>query len=206
MPRLWGRELGLHVADPDGTHALFGCEPGLYRYLIRINRLASQQPHSTNSEFSEALQAQALSLEAKLKRWEGLNDVDSEEKAASCAVRWALILRLQEVAWPELDRASSEIQGTVNNINNALSLIRPGSRAEAHLLFPIFMAGVGSTTKASRLVIEYRVNVAEKTMGFGSVAATHHLLDDLWRRANTGGKNQTWYDIVQSKMPGLMLF
>lgn len=188
------------------THALFGCEPELYRYLARINRLSRQRSQSTYSEYFETIQLQVQALETDLQSWEGLHDLDSEEKAAACAVRWALILRLREVAWPVLETASPDIQGPVNNINMALSLIRPGSQAESHLLLPIFMAGVNSVTKASRLVIEYRVNVAEKTIGFGSVAAIHHLLDDLWRSANNGRDPVAWHDVVQRQMPGLMLF
>ena len=188
------------------THALFGCEPELYRYLARINRLSRQRSRLTGLDSLETIQLQAQAFEADLQSWGGLSDLDSEEKAAACAVRWALILRLREVAWPCVETTSTYIQGPVNNINMALSLIRPGSQAESHLLLPIFLAGVNSVTKASRLVIEYRVNVAEKTIGFGSVAAIHHLLDDLWRRANSGREPVLWHDVVQNQMPGLMLF
>lgn len=135
-----------------------------------------------------------------------LSGEEEEDEAASRALCWALILRIRSIAWPDLDTASPDVQVPVSKINCALSLIRPGSRAEAHLLFPIFMAGVGSITKASRLTIEYRVNVAERTLGFGTVTAVHRLLDELWWKPNNGGKALAWMDLVQGQMPGLILF
>ncbi|KFA71543.1 hypothetical protein S40288_06830 [Stachybotrys chartarum IBT 40288] len=167
VPRPWGKRFGLHSTGPDGIHALFGSDPGLYKCLARINQLSRQQSLATDPGSHEKLRRKALTLEKDLQDCGGLRDIESEDEAAACAVRWALILRLREIARPGLETASPQVQVLVNNINSAISSIRPGSRAESHLLFPMFMAGVGSITKASRLEIEYRVNIAEKTMGFG---------------------------------------
>ncbi|ETS75479.1 hypothetical protein PFICI_12423 [Pestalotiopsis fici W106-1] len=204
VPHVWGKRFGLYRSN--ATHALFGCEPGLYMCLARINRFLHQRSRLKTRESLDALQCKVLAMEAKLQNWESLRDIESEEKAAACTLRWAMILRLREVKWPSLETASSQIQEPVSNINLALSLIRPGSQAESHLLFPMFMAGVGSISKASRLFIEYRIHVAEKTNGFGSVNAVHRLLDILWRSENNGGEAGAWQDIVAGEMPGLVLF
>ncbi|KAH7325562.1 fungal-specific transcription factor domain-containing protein [Stachybotrys elegans] len=202
VPRPFGKRFGLYQPGENGVHALFGKEPALYSSIARVNRIISQQLAEHNSGSNPTLEA----AERELQRWSHLQDANSEHEAAAYAILSATVLRLREVSDPDLDIESSRIQVPVNNITSALSLIRPGSPAESHLLFPIFMAGVNSITKASRLVIEYRITVAERTIGAGTVSAVHRLLDQLWRRVNNGGKVLGWREIKDDEMPGCVLF
>jgi transcriptional activator protein UGA3 len=205
IPRPFGTRFGLYQADPNGGHALFGKEPALYSSIARLNRIISQQLAGRNSA-SRRSGPTLDRVERELQKWSHLQGASSEDEAAAYAVWSAITLRLREVSEPDLDIENPRVQVLVDNITSALSLIRPGSPAESHLLFPIFMAGVYSITKASRLVIEHRITVAERTIGAGTVSAVHRLLDQLWRRVNNGGKVQGWREIKDDEMPGCVLF
>jgi hypothetical protein len=91
------------------------------------------------------------------------------------------------------------------NIVSALSLIRPGSQMETHILFPLFMAGVGSVTKANRLTLEYRISIMETTIGFGNVVSAHKIMEETWRR-HISGDYVEWESLMQTRNPGLLLF
>jgi hypothetical protein len=205
IPRPFGTKFGLYQADPNGGHALFGKEPALYSSVARVNRIISRQLAERNLA-SSASRPTLESVEGELQRWSYFQSANSEDGAAAYAIWSATILRLREVSEPDLDIENPRIQVPVNNITSALSLIRPGSPAESHLLFPMFMAGVYSITKASRLVIEHRITVAERTIGAGTVSAVHRLLDRVWRRINNGGKVLSWREIKDDEMPGCVLF
>jgi hypothetical protein len=183
----------------------------LYEFLSRINRLLQQNKRLVNTEASveklEELRSKAVALENSVREWPSSGDMLSEDSATVACLRWALILRLrQEVLYPSMSATSAYIQGPVDNINSAMSLIRPGSRFEAHLLLPMFIAGVSSVTKASRLLLEYRISVAERTLGFGTVQSVHQMLDDLWKVPNNGGQAIAWKTILKERLPPLMLF
>jgi hypothetical protein len=72
-------------------------------------------------------------------------------------------------------------------------------------LLPLFMAGIGSMTKPSRLAVEYRSNILEPIIGLGNIGVAHRLLDEVWRRANEGDKVDCRV-LMRSKYPWLVLF
>lgn len=71
-------------------------------------------------------------------------------------------------------------------ILSALPLLHSGSLMEARMLFPLFMVGVCSTAKASRLTLEVRINLMMATGGFSNITSAHRTLDEIWRMANEG--------------------
>ncbi len=127
----------------------------------------------------------------------------AEAQAAAFAMQWAIIIRLLQPT-RKLKNDNPQIKKAADNILSALSLIRPGSEIEAHILFPLFMAGVCSMTKPNRMTVEYRLNIMETTIGFGNIKLAHQLLDEIWRRANTG-EIVDWEVLMRTKYPGLVL-
>ena len=194
------------VDSVQSIHPLFGVALPLYQCLRRINRLAAPRHSLTAAAFRD----EARAIDLALQSWDPpaeARSVDSIEiRAAAFAVQWSAILRLRQVApivHPTTGSAD-HLQGVADHILSAVSLIRPGSKVEAHLLFPLFMAGVASTSKASRLTVEYRINVIKTTVGFGHIAAAQRLLNDLWRSTNNGA-SVPWEHLAELQ-PSLLLF
>ncbi|KAK6084184.1 short chain dehydrogenase reductase family [Seiridium cupressi] len=208
-PMPFCRKLGLLKSGPSGIHPLFGIASQLYTSLAHVNQLASNQgtsSHSIQASFRKEVEAIELSLQS----WSPLEAASkspemAEARAAAFAVQWAVVLRLREVAPLLVETEHNQTRGPVDHIISALSLIRPGSQTEAHMLFPLFMAGVFSNTKAARLTLEFRVNLMRNNIGFGSIANAHQTLDEVWRRANRG-ETYHWKDLMRSKIPGMILF
>lgn len=196
------------VPRPAGIHQLTGMAGWLYEVLPSISNLTEQCRALPPSEVPEELCAQALELEMKLQSWTP-GDAQlpgrhaTEARAAAFATRWAILMRLNQVT-RRLENDDAQITKAADNILSALSLIRPGSETEARILFPLFMAGVGSMTKANRLTVEYRLSIMETTIGFGNIAVAHRLLQELWRRANDG-QVMDWQVLQRTKYPGLVL-
>jgi transcriptional activator protein UGA3 len=196
------------VTGPAGIHQLTGMAGCLYQVLPSISRLAERCRTFSTSEVPEDLRNQALELEMKLQSWMP-DDVQlpgryaTEARAATFATRWAILMRLNQVT-RRMENDEAQITKAADNILSALSLIRPGSETEARILFPLFMAGVGSMTKANRLTVEYRLSIMETTVGFGNIAVAHRLLQELWRRANNG-QVMDWEVLQRTKYPGLVL-
>lgn len=217
VPEVFGHQLQLTpVQDSSGLvliHPLFGISTSLYQSLSRINQLAARNNQIPQDPLFN-LEAEAEKIEIELQSWQPPPDCEvtgqqsrtlTEARAMAFSVQWAAIMRLHQVARGQAEKNGPQIKKASDNILSALSLIRPGSEMEAHLLFPLFMAGVGSMTKASRLTVEYRLNVMEATIGFGNIFTAHRLLDELWRRTNEG-ERPDWEDLVKNKYQGLVLF
>jgi transcriptional activator protein UGA3 len=214
VPRPFSKKFGLTTPGPSGIHPLFGIASDLYTILARINHLALSRDSFLNvSEASftqETLQTEARAIELSLQSWSppgGENDTPdtTESTAAAFAVQWATMLRLREVAPLTTDGEQNTTKGPVDYILSALSLIRSGSQNEARMLFPVFMAGVSSTTKASRLTLEFRISLMKTTIGFGNIASAHQTLDEVWRRANKG-ETYEWRFLMRQMAPGMVLF
>lgn len=211
VPQPLSQRIGLMDVGPSGIHPLFGVGSDLYHCLARINQLAvTARTYGSPSEASrDSLHEQARDIELALQSWappDGDLSVNRDEaKAAAFAVQWAAMLRLREISPVGHDDGVDRNQGPIDYILSAVSLIRSGSRAEAHLLFPLLMAGVSATTKASRLTLDVRLNIIKTTIGFGHIACGHQLLDEVWRRANKGEQWQ-WKDLMRIVAPGLILF
>jgi transcriptional activator protein UGA3 len=188
-------------------HPLFGAATDLYQILPSISQLAKDV--SLGLSTPNDLQMRAHDIELKIQSWVPPQDDAAcsrhvaEIKAAAFATQWALILWLSQVT-RKLPNSDPKITKAANNILSMISLIRPGSEVEAHILFPLFMAGVGSVTKPNRLTVEYRLKIMETTVGFGNVSVAHTLLDELWRRSNEVG-SVDWEDLRDSDWPGLVL-
>ncbi|ROV86871.1 hypothetical protein VMCG_10802 [Cytospora schulzeri] len=214
VPGLFRGRVHLWVTDEDPEsrpiHPLLGISTSLYESLARINKLAARR-HQLNEDRQAELEAEAETIELELQSWQPFgcdaavqSRSATEARAVAFAVQWAAIMRLQQVA-RRLENDDLQIKKASDNIRSALSLIRPGSEMEAHLLFPLFMAGVGSMTKASRLTVEYRLNVMETTIGFGNIFTAHRLLDEFWRRTNKG-ERLDWEELARTRYQGLVLF
>ncbi|KAH8660363.1 fungal-specific transcription factor domain-containing protein [Xylariales sp. PMI_506] len=187
-------------------HPLFGIAFSLYSNLPKISQLAIAMKNGSVSD--QEIQARAHKIELALQSWVPWEDTQrnrhrAEARAAAFATQWALILRLNQVT-KKLRNDDPQITKAANNILSAISLIRSGSEIEAHILFPLFMAGVGSVTKPNRLTVEYRLSIMETTIGFGNISIAHRLLDELWRRSNSG-ETVDWEELKDSKYPGLVL-
>ena len=152
---------------------------------------------------------EAKNIELALQSWSPLEDPSlsrqiTEARAAAFATQWAIIMRLQQVTQPTIND-NKQVKKATDNILSALSLIRPGSELEAHILFPLFMAGIGSNTKVNRLTVEYRINVMETILGFRNIVLAHRLLDDIWRCSNEG-ISVNWEHLMREKYPNLVFF
>lgn len=188
------------------VHPLFGVAPTLYETLPLISSLAS--PSRTGLKSPEQIRLKVQEIELSLQSWApneetGSNRHDKEARAVAFALQWALILRLHQVS-RKLRNDDPQVTKAANNILSAISLIRSGSKMEARILFPLFMAGVGSVTKPNRLTVEYRLTILETTIGFGNIVVAHRLLDELWRRSNDGDWVD-WEELKDAKYPGLVL-
>jgi transcriptional activator protein UGA3 len=212
VPRPFCRKVGLTSPGASGIHPLFGIASDLYSSLARINQLALDYKDLagtvSRSSQQHAFKSEVLAIELDLQGWSPTGGDDApqdmaEARAAAFAVQWATILRLRELA--PLDVKKDQTERPVDYIISALSLIRPGSRTEACMLFPIFMAGVCSTTKASRLTLDFRINLMKTTIGFGNIASAHQILNELWKRSNMGECCE-WKELIRSSSPGMVLF
>jgi transcriptional activator protein UGA3 len=189
---------------------LFGTARDLYACLNRINKLAIRRTsvHATAKEIDMIL-SEGRDIELSLQGWtpseEATNARDLREvTAAALAIQWAALMRLHHVMHKN-DVSGRRVQTAVESILSAISIIRPGSQAEAHILFPLFMAGIGSTTKANRLTVEYRLNIMETTIGFGNIIEAHKLLDSVWQRMNEGETCVDWELLLNEEYAGVVL-
>ncbi|KAK2033493.1 hypothetical protein LX32DRAFT_73146 [Colletotrichum zoysiae] len=195
-----------NLSDDAAIHPLFGAAAHLYAILPSISQLGKDVALGLSP--AQDLQLRAQDVELTIQSWAPLEATGSsrylvEIRAAAFATQWALILRLSQIT-KKLLNSDLKIKKATNNILSAISLIRPGSEVEAHILFPLFMAGVGSVTKPNRLSVEYRLKIMETTVGFGNVSVAHNLLDELWRRSNEG-KAVDWEDLKGSDWASLVL-
>lgn len=197
-------ELNRQEPTTGKLHPLFGFAESLYRMLPPISLLVADKPPERTTPAMTARE-----VELSLQSWfpAGLTSPDrlmAEAEAASFATQRAVLFWLAQTT-QTLRIDDPKVTRAVDNILSALSLIRPGSETDARTLFPLFMAGVGSTTKANRLTVEYRLNIMETTVGFGHIITAHKLLDDLWRRRNEG-EDIDWRLLMRVNYPGLVLF
>ncbi|KAH8660408.1 fungal-specific transcription factor domain-containing protein [Xylariales sp. PMI_506] len=195
----------LTTPDLELIHPLFGLSESLYECLAQINNLAARCQHMS----SQQVEKDAEEIRLALQVWDPPNPVDAsrsftEARAIGFALQWAADMRLLQVT-KQLKNNDPQITKASDNILSALSLIRPGSEMEARILFPLFMAGVGSMTKPNRLTVEYRLDVMESSVGFGNIAIAHQLLDEIWTRANQG-ETLDWAELMRAKYPGLIFF
>lgn len=214
VPEMYGTQLqishGERTGDADAwsEHPLFGLSASLYQSLALINKLAARLSSGSIISSAEDVRKEVQDIELALQSW-SLPDEPcqcrhmTEARAAAFAMQWAVMIRLQQ-ATRQPERDDRQIKKAVENIFSALSLIRPGSAVEAHMLFPIFIAGIGSMTKPYRLTVEYRINIMETTVGFGNISVAHRLLTEIWQRANDGDFVD-WEVLLRTKYPGLVL-
>lgn len=198
-----------HQREMIGVHPLFGIARDLYRSLNRVNKLATRRVNFAGVHLDQEMFSQeAREIELTLQSWapeERISDSKRlrETTAAALATQWAVLMRLHQVLHGN-DISGRKIQIAVENILSAVSIIRPGSPVEAHLLFPLFMAGIGSTTKSNRLTVEYRLNIMETTIGFGNISSAHRLLDCIWQKMNEG-ETPDWEFLMHEEYAGVVL-
>ncbi|RDW66007.1 hypothetical protein BP6252_09642 [Coleophoma cylindrospora] len=195
---------------PISVHPLYGVAHSLYETMNQINELAAKRTSRYDSaEIELAFMSRGREIEMVLQGWSlphGFenNQDDREVTAAALAFQWAALMRLRQIMNGNRAQHPS-VKPSIEKILSALSIIRPGSRNEAHMLFPLFMAGLESTTKANRLTVEYRLNIMETTIGFSNITGVHKLLDRLWHKSNDGDPNVDWETLIQSEFVGLVL-
>ncbi|KAH7323462.1 fungal-specific transcription factor domain-containing protein [Rhexocercosporidium sp. MPI-PUGE-AT-0058] len=201
------------VCSTNLVHPLFGLAREMYSAVNRISQLAARRNNheGLHSQQDPALDAEARDIELCLQGWNPQRenpDIDGrksrEVSAAASSIRSAATMRLYQVMYGH-DVSSGEVQSWVDSILSALSLIRPGSLLENHILFPLFMAGVGSATKANRLTVEYRLNIMETTIGLGNITGAHRVLDTVWQKMNDGQSAVNWEQLMEQDYPGVIL-
>lgn len=190
-------------------HPHFGLSATLYQSLSHCNQLSNRLYSGDAIASLDEVNEEVKQIELALQSWSPLEDPSpsrqiTEARAAAFATQWAIIMRLQQVTHPTVTD-NIQVKKATDNILSALSLIRPGSEVEAHLLFPVLMAGIGSNTKVNRLTMEYRINVMETTIGFRNITLAHRLLDEVWRCSNEGIPIN-WEHLMREKYPNLVLF
>ncbi|KAH8884205.1 hypothetical protein GQ53DRAFT_405944 [Thozetella sp. PMI_491] len=194
----------------DGIHPLFGYASPIYLTIVDINSLLTQRLAQSQSTVGEShILARSQEVEQRLLSWSpdlplDPGPLERELAAAAESMRWASLLWLYHImhqgAIPRQQR-----QNALDNIISAVSRIRPGSPAEAQLLFPLFMSGISATRKSERLRIEYRLSVLESTIGMGNITAAHKLLDEVWRRWNEGHEDLDWESLLETTCWGVVL-
>ncbi|KAH7028759.1 fungal-specific transcription factor domain-containing protein [Microdochium trichocladiopsis] len=221
VPRPFFPSLGLLKPGKSGIHPLLGIAAGLYAILAQINQFGIRHHQLTSLERQSSareLKAEAASIEQALEDWKPTRDQQgdvkslsqdmAEARAVASAVQCAAKLLLHDLsrndAEGEETSSSQKTQGLVDNILSALAFIRPGSPMNARMLFPLFTAGLFSTSKAHRLTLEFRVNLLNASLGFGSIAGAHQTLNVVWARANQGEPCQ-WRESMRSTAPGTVL-
>ncbi|KAL3479794.1 fungal-specific transcription factor domain-containing protein [Aspergillus californicus] len=188
---------------------LYGLAQSCYGFLDRINTLVNDRSSILAERGLSAWTHAIAEIEVQLKQRNPLKenmDVDHQEAiAAAGALQWATLLFLYQKT--EGSNASPpKLQEAIDMIISTISMIKPGSKMESRLLFPLFMAGVSSTQKGDRLNIEYRLSVMERTIGFGNIFTAHKLLDMVWPRKNSGDTGVDWLLIVREEVPWMILF
>ncbi|ETS76415.1 hypothetical protein PFICI_11802 [Pestalotiopsis fici W106-1] len=195
-------------SELDGQDCIFGVH-GLHRLLPCIRKMKFDLDHEPSLATDGVFQAHICKIELEIQSWaphDAVNDgLRSQDiRAAAFCTQWALILYLNQTL-RRLKSNDVQISKAADTIISALSLIRLSSEVEAHLLFPVFMAGVGSVTKANRLTVDYRLRGMAKTVGFGNINVAHGLLESIWQLANQGEWTD-WDELMQAECPILVLF
>jgi transcriptional activator protein UGA3 len=208
-PRCISRESAQSKGGKTSIHPLYGVGEDIYRLITEINEwIRRHVALGSAAAVDESLTHSALQLDQRLRGWT-LNDdciFDKELRelsAAADALRWAAVMRLSQATRRNpVPEAPTTLE--VDKILSAMSQIRPGSHVETQLVFPLFMAGASSPDKASRLTVEYRLNVIECTKGFGNIVCAHKLLDEVWARANER-QAVHWEAVMHRQFPDLVL-
>jgi transcriptional activator protein UGA3 len=207
--------LELHRESPPtksgrtSVHPLYGVGEDIYRLITEINEWVRRHVAlGAAAATDESLKYSALQIDQRLRGWTLSDDCifDKELRelsAAADALRWAAVMRLsQATRYNPIPEAPTNLE--VDKIISAMSQIRPGSHVETQLVFPLFMAGASSPDKASRLTVEYRLNVIECTKGFGNIVCAHRLLDEVWARSNER-QAVHWEVVMHQQFPDLVL-
>lgn len=190
-------------------HPLYGVGEDIYKLISEINQWLRQHVAlGSAAAMDELHKYSALQIDRRLREWALSDDCIydkglSELSAAADALRWAAIMRLSQASHNNSTLGNSSTM-EIDKILSALSQIRSGSHVETQLVFPLFMAGVNSPDKASRLTVEYRLNVIECTKGFGNIVCAHRLLDEVWARANER-QAVHWEVVMHRQFPDLVL-
>jgi len=163
-----------------------------------------------NSPSEAYLLSTAENIEKSLQTWpppnhEAENTALREVTALAIATKWAALMRLHQVV-SGYNVTHPKVKAAVTNILSAVSIIRPGSKTEAHILFPLFMAGVGSAMKSDRLTVEYRLRLMETIIGFGNINGAHRALNAIWQRMNAGEMAINWLLLLETSYPEIVLF
>ncbi|VUC20758.1 unnamed protein product [Clonostachys rosea] len=197
------------VDGGSSIHPQYGLSATLYKCLHHCNQVSCRLRREGCFISQEEIEDEIKDIELALQSWSPLEDLSPsrqmrEARAAAFATQWAIIMRLRQVMQPTVSD-NPQMGKATDNILSALSLIRHGSEMEAHMLFPLFMAGVGSHTKVNRMSVEFRIQVLETTLGFRNIVLAHRLLDEIWRRSNEG-IDTNWEHLMREKYPNLVLF
>ncbi|CAI7629768.1 unnamed protein product [Penicillium glandicola] len=197
--------------EPHSIHPLFGLARDLYQVLDSIEQLIAEKAISHIPAPVDGFPSvEAREIQQYLQKWTTPTQVrDSSPQLtrdsimAAEAIRWAAILRLNQVmAWEASEQASQ--QSAVQNILDAISRIPSGSPANAQLLIPLFLAGVTARRKTQRLQVEYRISILESIIGMGNIASVHRFLDLVWKHGRE--TNFKWEVMFQRDYPYAVLY
>jgi len=200
--------------------ALYGVPKQLFRFVDKLNGLAYQRKFREDPVFEKMFRASADILENEIDQWSLNNVVDlsvlrsqgtSEEEAqaqyATIAFEQALRLRLHQIV-EGYSLQHHKVRECVGRILEAIQEIRYGSPLENCLLFPLILTGSSCQTDNEKLIIQDRLLIMERTLGFQYIHTAHELVQTVWKRRKECEGTEVdvnWASIRYYEIPGLAL-
>lgn len=188
------------------TDAIYGISPALFDLLGMVNLLANHRSKRVDELSEIGFRAAARQLETRIDEWRAdhdrTGDQETDVEKATVAFEWAIRLRLHQVV-EGYDPLHPFVEKGIAAILDAVQGIPYASRLEGCLLFPLVIAGSGSTSIERRMMVKERLMVMENTLGFSHIQYARQLLETLWDGAS-GISDLNWAAVRYSQFPGIV--
>lgn len=194
-----------------GLDALIGCCQPLFQILAEISDLAvlsqklNQQGDTVTLEHLRELRSKAQTIEHKLEccHPDPLDmialDAEQLQQQLSLFETFQLTARLhlrQSVL--RMNPCSIEMQCLGKQLNDTLDQVLE-TKVEGGLVFPMFIAGIHSSTPESRDLHRVRFNKYYERNLARNIKRALMLLEEVWTRDELGSKHVDWYKIIQAR-------
>ncbi|RDW72760.1 Zn(II)2Cys6 transcription factor [Aspergillus mulundensis] len=184
-----------------------GVDPMLLNFIGMVNLLASHRKNRVDELSEIGFRAAATRVQRQLDSWRreyqeqnpDSHALDDEMHQATTAFAWAIHLRLHQIV-EGYDLDHPNVKLAIANIMEAMLPIPYGSPVEGSLLFPLVIAGAGSTDIEGQMVVKERLMAMEGTLGFGHVKQARQLLETVWAQ----GRERNWAFIRFTQFPGFV--
>lgn len=203
----------------EDEESLYGIPRSLFHFVDKINSLAYQRKFRDDPVFSKMFEASANSLQTEIEQWAQDHHIHEPSSPgiycssrtavdhATVAFEQALQLRLHQVV-NGYSLRFERVKACVTRILDSIQEIPYGNAIESSLIFPLVMAGGSCESEQERLIIDDRLLVMQRTLGFRYVYIAHDLVQRVWkeRDASPGVDTETnWASIRFYEIPGLAL-